>query len=89
VAIARVAQGQSLRMESLDDWKSFWLELHNFENELDLSNLTKLLDQCIQKAMHDDLHREVKVHHLQALLTDHRRAFEYRITILSRSRQGL
>jgi hypothetical protein len=55
------------------------LELHNFDDELDLSNLTKLLDQCLQKAQPDDLYRAVKVRHLRALLTEHRRAFAYPI----------
>jgi hypothetical protein len=55
------------------------LELHNFNDDLDLCDLSKLLDQCIQKATHDDLYREFKVRHLRALLTEHRRAFAYRI----------
>lgn len=55
------------------------LQCRNLEDDLDIRDLTRLLDQLMGIEGRDNSHREIKINKLRDLLTSHAQAFAYRV----------
>jgi hypothetical protein len=58
------------------------LQMRDLEDDIEIRDLTKLLDQLMGLETFDNSHRDVKVRKLKALFSVHRRALEYRLHVI-------